>query len=128
MGEITNNTEEMAPMPTPKCKYAVSDNSVHNDSGTFGWVTATNTQVVKRHNRHVTGISGTLNSFRAEAQGLADIIYTGNVDQTTKIFLDNTSVIDKVNQKVPTTPYANGVGSTRTNQENSPTATFKSQA
>ena len=91
--------------PTPYAQYAVSDGSVAQGRGTFGWVQATKNEITQQQYGHVEGTPGNMTSFRAEAQGLADLIYQNNITSKTKIFLDNQAVIKKVNQDTPLHPH-----------------------
>ena len=84
--------------------WAVSDGLVKQDLGTYGWVTANQTEIQEQNMGLVEGIPGNMTSFWAEAQGITDLVHTAAVDNKTKIFLDNVSVIDKVNQTYPLHP------------------------
>ena len=77
-----NNTDLPLQSETPihtTTTYAVSDGSVKNGHGTFGWVQATNKKILNHQSGHVEGSPGSMNSFRAEAQGLADLVYNKNI-------------------------------------------------
>ena len=95
---VTNTT---AP---PTTLYAVSDGSVSHGRGTYGWVKATKTQITDSSFGHVEGPPGNITSFRAEAQGLADLIYHKTINENTQIYLDNEAVIKKVNATMPLHP------------------------
>lgn len=86
------------------CKYAVSDGSVKQGRGNYGWVTSNTDQMSGTSKGTVQGIPGNMTSFCVEAQGLMDMIQTDKIDQSTNIFLDNTSIIDKVTQPQPLYP------------------------
>ena len=88
----------------PEILYAVSDGSVNNGRGTYGWVQATKNKVITSNNGHVEGPPGNITSFRAEAQGLADLVYNSTITDKTKIYLDNKAVIKKVTQETPLNP------------------------
>ena len=92
------------PPTNPEILYAVSNGSVLNGRGTYGWVQATKTKVITSDLGHVKGPPGNITSFRAEAQGLADLVYNRNITTNTKIYLDNESVIKKVNSTTPLNP------------------------
>lgn len=66
--------------------------------GTFGWVKGNYTQILERGTGNVEGTPGLNTSYRAEAQGLADLITSGGIDSDTQIYLDNIAVIGKVNR------------------------------
>lgn len=80
-------------------RYAVSDGSVRHERGTFGWVKGNFTQTLETNSGIVEGPPGLITSYRTEAQGLTDMIYTGGIDNNTKVYLDNISVIGKVTQE-----------------------------
>ena len=77
-------------------QYAVSDGSVAHGKGTYGWVQATKKKILQSSMGQVTGIPGNITSFRAEAQGLANLIYNSTINNKTKIYLDNEAVIEKL--------------------------------
>lgn len=79
-------------------RYAVSDGSVKNGEGTFGWITGNYTQILATGSGWVEAPPGLITSYQAEAQGLVDLIQQRGIDKDTRIFLDNLAVIGKVNQ------------------------------
>ena len=55
-------------------------------------------------NGEVEGNPNTINSFRAEAQGLVNLLWSPGIRESTKIYLDNKSVVKKVNEDYPLHP------------------------
>lgn len=47
----------------------------------------------------VEGNTGLMTSFRSEAQGLVNLLWSGGITNMTDIFLDNLAVVYKVNEK-----------------------------
>lgn len=88
----------------PTHRWAVSDGSVRHGSGTFRWVTASGRKIQDTNMGKVEGVTGNMTSFRAEAQGITDLIHTAAVDNKTQMFQDNLSVIEKTNQRYPLHP------------------------
>lgn len=103
-GPQNQQTTTETPPEQPEILYAVSDGSVLHGRGTYGWVQATKSKVIHSDFGHVEGPPGNVTSFRAEAQGLADLVYNKTINPNTKIYLDNEAVIKKVNSTKPLNP------------------------
>ena len=89
---IANNSD-----PT---SYAmlVSDGSVKNSKGTYGWVQTDAADQVMTGNGHVLGTPSTMSSYQAEAQGAASCLLNlmhHNVVKA-KFFSDNESLVKQV--------------------------------
>ena len=81
----------------------VSDGSVINGEGTFGWVRATKQDVLETSKGLVTGNHQT-SSYRAEAQGVADGIFTTSLPAKLHVYLDNEGVVKNLNKTWPIHP------------------------
>ena len=55
-------------------------------------------------NGTVEGNPGNMTSFRTEAQGLVNLLWSGGITEKTRIYLDNKSVVKKVNEEYPLNP------------------------
>lgn len=71
--------------------------------GTYGWVKAT-TDEQRVSNSTVEGNTGHITSFRTEAQGLVNLLWSGGIDSSTWIYTDNNAVVKKVNEPYPLHP------------------------
>ena len=98
-GKVRQETPRRQINERTTARYAVSDGSVKNGKGTFGWVKGNFTQTLEQGQGQVDGTTGLITSYRAEAQGLADMIHSGGITKDTQIYLDNTAVVGKVNRK-----------------------------
>ena len=74
-----------------------------NGDGTYGWVKATNTTIISTAYGTVTGNHQT-SSYRAEAQGVADGLYSGPHPDNLQVYLDNEGVVKNLNKTWPLHP------------------------
>ena len=97
--------EERSPIiptvPTKPVRYAVSDGLVKNAVGVYEWVKINFTQTIDTNLVRVEGSPGLITSYRREAQGLLNMIYTRRIDKQTMIYLDNLAAIGKVQKDWP---------------------------
>ena len=89
--------------PTPRHTILVSDGSVINGEGTYGWVRATNRDVLETSSGKVPGNHQT-SSYRAEAQGVADGIFTSALPDKLRVYLDNEGVVKNLTKTWPIHP------------------------
>ena len=92
--------------PGPPHTILVSDGSVKNGVGTYGWVKATQNQEHSTGNGQVTGGPGTMTSYRSEAQGAAEVLHTSHPQeiQNSTLHIDNKGVVTRLNQLRPLHP------------------------
>ena len=93
-------TEKTSSKENKVYKIAVSNGSVTHGHGTFGWIKATDSKTKVEMNGTVEGNLGTMTLFQTKAQGLVNLIWSDGVTQDTKIYLDNKSVVKKVNEDI----------------------------
>ena len=91
------------PPQTPTHSMLVSDGSVRHSQGTFGWVKSNGTEVTEKDKGWVPGNNATT-SYRAEAQGITDGLFSGPVPPNLQAYLDNESVVHQLNRDWPLNP------------------------
>ena len=98
--------ETQTPHPKTPNAYimAVSNGSVKQGIETFGWIKVNKQGQEIMMNGEVEGNLGTINSFQMEAQGLVNLLWSPGISKNTKIYLDNKSVVKKVNEEYPLHP------------------------
>ena len=77
-----------------------TDGSVKHGKGTYGWIKGNTTEDTTSGSGHVTGGPGTMNSYRAEAQGVASILAnsTNAEIKGAQLYLDNQGVVRRLQQ------------------------------
>ena len=101
-GEDTSEQEHIKPKET----MMATDGSVLYGEGTYGWLKGTTTETLATGSGRVTGGRGTMNSFRAEAQGVASLLDNSTdveINQAT-LYLDNLGVVNRLQQQRPIHP------------------------
>ena len=109
-GKIDNHSQmqenQNTPGPTQKSTHLATDGSVRYGCGTYGWVKGTSKGIQSSGSGHVTGGRGTMNSYRAEAQGVATLMANteDNEVQGAYLYLDNQGVVRRLQQVRPIHP------------------------
>ena len=87
----------------PKHTTLVSEGLVVNGQGTYGWVKATKKEVIETGMGRVPGNNATT-SYRVEAQGVIDGLFSGLIPMGLNVYLDNESVVNQLNNTWPLHP------------------------
>ena len=100
--EEINKSEPLKPQVT----MMATDGSVLYGEGTYGWLKGNTSETLDTGSGRVTGGRGTMNWFRAEAQGVASLLDNSTdveINQAS-LYLDNLGVVNRLQQQRPIHP------------------------